>query len=40
MFFIEIVITGIYFNNKKNNQELKCGGKELKITKDVKFVKN
>ena len=35
----ENIITGIHFNNKKDNQKLKHGGKQLKITKDVKLVK-
>ena len=35
----ENIITGIHFNNKNDNQKLKHGGKQLKITKDVKLVK-
>ena len=29
----------MHFDNKKYNQKLKHGGKQLKITKDVKLVK-
>ena len=41
--YLKAIITDIHFNNKKDNQKLKHGGKEKishdEITKDIKLVK-